>query len=269
MFQHAATLRRRYLFAEVHAGFWKQEPFLTEVVSRLRLPRVYLVPLLVSEGYFSDKIIPAALGFGPDKLPGGSRIQQRGNQSLTYCAPVGTHDRMSTVVLARADEVARRFPFPRTPRPDETTLVVVGHGTAKDENSRKAVEHHVELIRSRNLYAAAHAVFLEESPRVPDCFSLAQTPCIIVVPFFIGEGPHVREDIPVLLGETKRMVTRRLAQGLPTWRNPTEKHGKLVWCSPPVGTDSLVEEVILERVREAAAGQITAAVSSDPKIELS
>jgi hypothetical protein len=49
-------------------------------------------------------------------------------------------------------------------------------------------------------------------------------------------------------------VNQRLAAGQSTWRNPMEKHGKLVWLALSVGTDPLMAEVILERVREAAGG---------------
>lgn len=252
VFQHAAFLRRRSLFAEVQEGFWKQEPLLTNVVSSLRTKRAFLVPLLMSEGYFSDQVIPKSLGFASETEPGQTRIQRRGGQLLAYCAPVGTHDRMTEVVLTRAREVLERFPFPCRPAAGETTLIMAGHGTGQNENSRRALEHHVESIRSRSLYSAAHAVFLEESPRIPDCYSLARTRHIVVVPFFIGEGAHVQEDIPTLLGEPKEAVRQRLAEGRPAWRNPTEKRGKLVWYSPPVGTDPLVCGIILDRVREAA-----------------
>jgi sirohydrochlorin cobaltochelatase len=63
---------------------------------------------------------------------------------------------------------------------------------------------------------------------------------------------HTQEDIPVLLGETKRAVEQRLASGQPTWRNPTEKHGKLVWYTPAIGSEPHLADVILERVKEAA-----------------
>jgi hypothetical protein len=47
-------------------------------------------------------------------------------------------------------------------------------------------------------------------------------------------------------------VKERLAAGQPTWRNPTERGGKLIWYSASVGTEPLLAGVILERVREAA-----------------
>jgi sirohydrochlorin cobaltochelatase len=158
---------------------------------------------------------------------------------------------MTRVVLSRADEVVRLFPFPRAPKSFETTLFIAGHGTEKNGNSRKPVERQVELIRAMRIYADVHAIFLEESPRIDECYLLSPTKNMIVVPFFISDGLHTQEDIPVLLGETKRMVEHRIAAGQPGWRNPTEKNSRLVWYSPAVGNDPGIADVILERVREA------------------
>ena len=103
-----------------------------------------------------------------------------------------------------------------------------------------------------NRYAGVQAIFMEESPRIADCYKLAATKNLVVVPFFISNGLHTREDIPVLLGVAKPVVEQRLAAGQPAWRNPTEKNGKLVWYSPAVGSDPRLADVILERVKEAA-----------------
>ena len=122
----------------------------------------------------------------------------------------------------------------------------------RSANSRKAIERQAELIRAQKIYADVHAIFMEEEPRIGVCYSLAQTKNIVVVPFFISDGLHAAEDIPVLLGEPERLVKERHAAGQPTWRNPTEKHGKLVWYAPSVGTEPLLADVILERVKEVA-----------------
>jgi sirohydrochlorin cobaltochelatase len=159
---------------------------------------------------------------------------------------------MTDVLLARARDVAKAFPFPRTPKEEDTTLIIAGHGTERNENSRKAIEQQVQLIRAKRLYAAVHSVFMEEEPRIASCYQLAQSRNIIIVPFFISDGLHTQEDIPVMLGETERIVRQRLQSGQSTWRNPTEKKGKLVWYSSSVGSDALIAEVILARVEEAA-----------------
>jgi sirohydrochlorin cobaltochelatase len=157
---------------------------------------------------------------------------------------------MTNVLLARARQVVEQFPFPRAPKPKDITLFIAGHGTEQNEDSRKAVERQVELIRALDLYAEVHAVFMEEEPRIATCYQLAQTKNLVVVPFFISDGLHVQEDIPIMLGEAERIVRLRLQNGQATWRNPTEKQGKLVWFSAGVGTEALLAEVILERVRE-------------------
>jgi len=248
--QHAAELRRRGLFAAVREAFWKQEPQIKQVLAEITAPRVFIVPLFISEGYFSAQIIPQELGFAEQSIlatPHGRHY---------YCKPVGSHDSMTGVILARAKEVIQKYPFPRAPKPADITLFIAGHGTERNANSRKAIERQAELIRAMNLYAGVHAIFMEESPRIPECYALASTKYLVVVPLFISDGLHAVEDIPVLLGEPERLVKERLAAGQPTWRNPTEKNGKLVWYSPSVGTEPLLAEVILERVREAAGAGI-------------
>jgi sirohydrochlorin cobaltochelatase len=247
VFQHAASLRGRGLFASVHEAFWKQEPDVKQVLAGLNAPRIFIAPLFISEGYFSSQVIPRELGF-PE---GESRLKSRGSE-VFYCQSVGMHPGMTEVLLARAREVVRQFPFPRAPRTQDTTLFVAGHGTAQHENSRQAVEHQVEQVRARNDYAAVHALFLEEEPRIGDCYRLAQTRHLVVVPLFVSDGMHTREDIPVLLGEPEHVVRQRLAAGQPAWRNPTEKNGKLLWYASAVGTVPELADVILERVREAA-----------------
>ena len=245
--QHAAELRRRKIFREVREAFWKQDPQIKTVLAEISAPRVLIAPLFISEGYFSTEIIPQELGF---QFPDNLKLKTK-NSELFYCQPVGTHDSMTKVVLSRAAEVVKQFPFPRAPRPADITLFIAGHGTERNANSSKAIARQAELIRAQNLYAGVHDIFMEEEPRIGECYALARTKNIVVVPFFISDGLHVVEDIPVLLGEPERLVKERHAAGQPTWRNPTEKHGKLVWYSPSVGTEPHIADVILERVREA------------------
>jgi sirohydrochlorin cobaltochelatase len=245
--QHVSELRRRKIFAEVRAAFWKQEPHIKKVLAELAAPRVFIVPFFISEGYFSTEIIPQELGFTfPDNL----KLKTQ-NSELFYCHPIGSHNLMTTVILARAKEVVEKFPFPRAPKPADTTLLIAGHGTGRHVNSRRTVERQVDLIRALKVYAAVDAVFMEEAPFIKGCAALAKTRHIVVVPFFISDGLHAVEDIPVLLGEPERIVKERLAAGQPTWRNPTERDGKLLWYSRSIGTEPLLAEVILQRVREA------------------
>jgi sirohydrochlorin cobaltochelatase len=250
--QHADELRRRKTFGQVVECFWKLEPSICGVMRGVFMPRVFIVPLFISDGYFTEEVIPRELGLCAKEQRDFPRIQQRGGQKLHYCGPVGTHDSMTTVLLARAREVVEAHPFPRAPKPEETTLFIAGHGTGNNENSRKAIERQVELIRAMKVYAAVHPVFMEEEPRIGECYQLTQTKNIVMVPFFISDGLHSHEDIPVMLGEAARVVQERYKSGQPTWRNPTEKHGRRVWYSASIGNEPRIADVILERVREMA-----------------
>ncbi len=256
VFQHAAELRRRKIFAAVREAFWKQEPQIKKVLPEISRPRVFIAPLFISEGYFSTEVIPRELGFAP----GLSTLSSQPS-TIFYCQPVGTHASMTEVILSCAKKTVEQFPFPRAAKPEDLTLFVAGHGTEKNENSRKAIERQVELIRAMIRYAGVHAVFMEESPRIAECYQLARTKNLVVVPFFISDGLHVREDIPVMLGEAKPVVEQRLAAGQPSWRNPTEKNGRLVWYSRAVGGDPRLADVILERVREAAKNSFSSSSS--------
>ncbi len=248
VFQHAAELRRRKIFSEVREAFWKQEPQIKKVLAGISAPKIFIAPLFISEGWFAADKIPKELGFD---FPENLKLKTESSE-IFYCKPVGSHDSMNKVILSRADEVVKKFPFPRLPKNSETTLFIAGHGTEKNENSRKPIDRQVELIRAQKIYADVRAIFLEESPRISDCFQIAQTKNLVVVPFFISDGLHTQEDIPVLLGEAKSIVEKRLAANQPSWRNPTEKNGKLIWNSSAVGSAPEMAEVILERVRETA-----------------
>ncbi len=244
--QHTAELRRRGIFAAVREAFWKQEPQIKSVLAEIKTPRVFVAPLMISEGYFASEVIPRELGLDSD-----FRLETQDSR-LFYCKPVGTHPSMTNVLLARARGVVEKFPFPREPKPKDITLFIAGHGTERSEQSRIAIERQVELIRALNLYAEVRAIYMDEDPRIKDCQTTASTRHVVVVPFFISDGLHTTEDIPVLLGEPERLVKERLAAGQATWRNPSEKHGKLTWYSQAIGSEPLMAEVILERVREAA-----------------
>ncbi len=246
----AETLRQRGLFAEVHAAFWKEPPFVAGILDRIETTTVFVVPFFISEGYFSQIAIPAALGF-PELVSPEDRILVHAGRTIIYTRPVGVHPSLTGVLLARARQVVTEHPFPLKPPSAAISLFIAGHGTPQNANNRAAVDAHVERIRRAADYPAVHSVFLEEEPRIAACYELAPTRHIVMVPCFLSDGLHVVEDIPVLLGEPEAVVRQRLATGMPTWRNPTERQGKLVWYARAAGTEAHLPDVVLELVKEA------------------
>ncbi len=101
---------------------------------------------------------------------------------------------MTELLLKRAREVAPDAV------PDETSFLIVAHGTDLNENSAVAAKREAERIRALGKYAAVLNVYMEEPPLVSDWRKFTETPNVVVVPFFISDGLHSYEDIPVLLG---------------------------------------------------------------------
>lgn len=254
---HSARMRRTRLFAEVATGFWKEHPAFCGCLRQVLAPRVFIVPMFISEGYFTEELIPRELGMidSSGKL---MRHRHRGAQHVHYCRPVGTHASMTQLILERAREVVMQSPGPAglPPEPGQTSLFIAGHGTGNNENSRKSVEMQALEIGRLGIYAGVHAVFMEEIPRIEDCIRTCPTKDLVVVPFFMSDGLHGQEDIPVLLGESSEAVASRMQSGLPTWINPTVREGRRVWYTPGIGSDPRMLEVVLERVAEAEAGAV-------------
>ena len=61
---HAAEIRRRKIFADVACAFWKEEPSLRDALFLFdpeSVREVYVVPNFISEGYFTQTVIPLEL----------------------------------------------------------------------------------------------------------------------------------------------------------------------------------------------------------------
>lgn len=235
--QHAETIRRQGVFSEVACAFWKEEASMREVFYQVNRPLVYVVPNFISEGYFCQEVLPREL-----RLEGP--VTNRNGVTYAYCDPVGIHPSMTKLLLARADEVA-----PGVPR-SETCLIIVGHGTSLNENSRKAIEDQVRLIKEGGHgFAEVLDAYMEEPPLVANWHELSQAPNVVVVPFFIADGLHSYQDIPVLLGMESE-PTAAASQNEIFRHNPHLLHGRNLYYSSAIGTEAHMAEVILDQVKD-------------------
>ena len=168
-------------------------------------------------------------------------MTQRGGRTIRYCEPVGNHPRMTELLLRRAAEVAPGVP------PAETSLFIVGHGTDLNDNSAAAAKREVERIAARGLYAEVLNAYMEEEPLISRWAELATQPNVVVVPFFIADGLHSYQDIPVLLGieaETGEAASQRSIFR----QNPHRLRGRTLYYASAIGTEPLLAELILEQV---------------------
>jgi sirohydrochlorin cobaltochelatase len=233
-FAHANEIRSRRLFSEVHCAFWKEEPSLREVLRMVEATDVYIVPNFISEGYFTAKVIPREL-----ELSGPITIKK--HQTLRYCDPVGNDPRMTDLLLHRAAEVAGDTPS------HDTSLIIVAHGTGLNENSAVAAKSQVRAILDRKIYPEVVAAFMEEPPEVSDWVSLTTRTHVVVVPFFISDGLHSYQDIPVLLGIQKENSAPASQQEV-FRHNPYELRQRKLYYAGAVGTDPMMADIILDTV---------------------
>ena len=241
---HAAEIRRRKLFAEVSCAFWKEEPSLRDALFLFdpeSIREVYVVPNFISEGYFTQTVIPRELELN------GRTTKRPSGQMWKYCEPVGNHPMMTDLLLQRARQVARDVD------PRKTSLLIVAHGTDLNENSAVAAKREADKIRALGKYAAVLNVYMEEPPLVSDWRKLTKTSNVIVVPFFISDGLHSYEDIPKLIGIS--MTKSGSAAGEVFKRNPYNVDGRLLFYAPSIGTDAGFADIIIEQVHRVQTVQ--------------
>jgi len=232
--EHVEAIARRGVFGEVYCAFWKEEPSLRQVLHMVDAREIYVVPNFISEGYFTRTVIPREL-----ELTGAVTVRE--GRTIYYCEPVGNHERMTDLLLRRAAAVAPGVP------PQETCLFIVGHGTDLNDNSAAAAKREVEKIRERGIYAEALNAYMEEPPLIADWHALTSQPNVVVVPFFIADGLHSYQDIPVLLGfETE--PTAAASQRTIFQTNPRCLRGRNVYYASAIGTEASFADVILDQV---------------------
>jgi sirohydrochlorin cobaltochelatase len=248
---HAEKIRERKIFAEVGCAFWKEEPSLRDALFLFDprfIAEVYVVPNFISEGYFTQTVIPRELELN------GQTTKRSDGQIWKYCEPVGNHPRMTELLLKRARDIAPDVDYA------ETSLLIVAHGTDLNENSAVAAKREAEKIRGLGKFAAVLNVYMEEPPLVSDWRKLTNTRNVVVVPFFISDGLHSYEDIPRLIGI---VVAAGVDRGQPGSARPATAPGQIFRHNPyriddrnlfyasSIGTDPGFADIIIEQAASA------------------
>jgi uroporphyrin-III C-methyltransferase len=220
----AESLRGRRLFDEVAVAFHQGEPGFDTVLDELVADEVTVVPFLTSAGHYSEVVLPEALG----------RNRRFAEVRLRQTPPVGTHAGVAPLVARRVTELLREQRAER----DTVALVLVGHGTARHPQSRAATEHLADTLRRRRVAGEVVAAFIDDEPPVDAVVARLQQQTVLVVPFLIGGGAHVLEDIPKLVG---------LAEGSDPRRGSVA--GQLFLIDDAVGTYAGMEEIVVDLAR--------------------
>ena len=244
----------RNIFAEVRVGFWKEEPNFRQALRQTRAAQVYVVPNFISSGYFTEQVIPRELG-----LDGA--VTRVGSQQVGYCKPVGLHPAMTDALLRKAREVVAASGTPIADPAQTACLFICGHGTSLNDNSTKIIHERAAEIRARGLFADCQGVLMEQKPFIKDWRTLTECRDVVVVPFFISDGLHSYEDIPVLLGLTHDM--REAA-----FSNPHFEGERRLWYATAIGTAPAMADLIVaqaEAFHQSHGREMEAHTTSVPR----
>ena len=212
VYEHAARIRETGEFDEIVECFWKEEPSMRHVLDKVESEDVYVVPAFISEGYFTQQVIPRELGLeGP--------ISRKGEKTVRYAGPLGTFEGMPEVILERTEDLMRAREVS-----GRTALVLLGHGTDLNKNSGGVVYLNAERIRARGIYDLVEVGFLDQEPEIGAVVDGVEAENVILIPLFIAEGWHTRETIPEdlgLVGEVTLRDDKKIFYGAPVGTHPS------------------------------------------------
>lgn len=231
----ARDILNRDIFDEVTPAFHHGVPAFSSVLDGLRAREVVVAPVMTSEGYYCDEVLPREL----------RRNRRFAAACVRQTAPVGTHPAMTELVRRRFDALIDEYGLD----PRSTCLAVVGHGTPRHARSREATERLAEALTATQVYAEVRRAFLDELPGVQNLLQ-SSLPALVVVPFLISGGPHATVDIPARLGMS------RPPDSMPPF---VERYdGRTVVCDRAIGEDpgivDLVVELAFSELRAEACG---------------
>jgi sirohydrochlorin cobaltochelatase len=198
------------------------------VLDTVEADEVVVVPAFISEGYFTQQVIPRELGLsGP--------VTRKGEKLVRYAEPLGTYEGMPRVILERAEDLLRGKEVPEGPR----ALVLLGHGTDLNKSSGGVVYENARRIRETGEYDLVEVGFLDQDPEIGEVVERVEAASVVLIPAFIAEGWHTRETIPEDLELTGEVTVR--------------PSGKTIFYGAPVGTHPSMAGLIFARALEAEA----------------
>ncbi len=228
VYEHAARIRETGEYEEVVECFWKEEPSMRHVLDTVEAEDVCVVPAFISEGYFTQQVIPRELGLtGP--------VTHKDGKTVRYAGPLGTFEGMADVILERAGDLLEGKEVP----PGRRALVLLGHGTDLNKNSGGVIYLNAERTRERDLYDLVEVGFLDQEPEIGEVVENVEAESIVLIPVFIAEGWHTRETIPEDLSLTGEVTVRE---------------DKTIYYGAPVGTHPSMADLIAARARETERG---------------
>ena len=211
-------------FDEVTPAFHLGEPSFASVLDTLSARDITVVPLMTSEGHFSQAVLPREF----------ARNKRFDDLSIRQTSPVGTHPHVAGMVQRRLTDLGRHFEI----EANTATVAIVGHGTHRHFRSRDAAEALACCVRKQGFVAEVLTGFLDDNPSVGSILNRMTRSILIVLPFLIGGGLHAAQDLPERLG--LELVQDR-AGPYSGWIGD-----RFVVCDRSIGEDPEIADIVLD-----------------------
>ena len=236
---HAEALKKTGLFKEVLSAFWKEPPYLKDLWQRVATEKTYIVPVLASQGQITETVFPREL-----------KLAERDPATSILCSAVGIHPRISECVALRAQSLARSLGT----EPEETTLLLVGHGSGSGHpgsalQTEKVADHALKIGAFKEVKTA----YLEQAPKIEDWATETTGKNVIVVPFMISGGLHAAQDIPEILGFDPASKDIQALSETAETAGPLNTNNRSVWLTRPDGSEPFIVDLIVDQVIAAGS----------------
>ena len=181
---HAAALRERRLFASVDTCVLRGRPGLADALAGIGAGRIFLVPLLMADGYTFRVVLPELLA------KAGGRAA-----NVTLCRPAGLSRALVPFTAGQAAALCGARGWP----PGETGVVIAAHGTERHERSAASAERLAKRIAALRRFGSVTAAFLDQAPALEETLRDRRSSPCAVLGLFADEGSHSARDIPRLI----------------------------------------------------------------------
>jgi len=224
------------IFSNVTPAFLYGDPQISNVLDRLPPGGdVIVVPVMTSEGYYSQRVFPR-------KLAENKSLDQH---RVFISTALGMHPKVPGMVAARIQKMLGLLPA----EPDEFTVIFVGHGTTRNKTSGRATMDLAAAVQGRlspeaDQRPTIRVAFLDQPPTAPIAAARVRTPHTLVVPYLVSRGPHTTVDVPEAFGlPSGPSIEYPLTE---TFRDEVSGTERLCICDTPVGMYAGMSELVLE-----------------------
>lgn len=191
LFDLADAIKQHEIFQQVTPAFLYGQPMIKNVLDGLPVGDVVVVPVMTSEGYYTQRVFPKLLA-----------ENQSLDQHRLFLAPaLGVHPDIPDMVAQRMAIMMLTLKM----SPAQTTVVFIGHGTTKHPRSGRAtMDLAAQVQRIAGEVGCAktkfRVAFLDQPPLAETVCGRIRTPHTLIMPFLVSRGPHTTVDVPEAFG---------------------------------------------------------------------